>query len=132
MNIKIFCRVACFLPGRAKDLSALLQESSTELPEKYILNSATEILLMRSVSNQMRSLHTIHCPSLFIKVFPFLPKFPELVLFHKFVITTYEYQWVTGVLSPEVKRPVMILTTHLQIGPKLRMIGCTACGGQGK
>ena len=24
MNIKIFCRCTCFLPGRAKDLSALL------------------------------------------------------------------------------------------------------------
>ena len=33
-----------------------------------------------------------------------------------------------GILSFEVKRPGVILTTHLQLGPKLRMIGCTVYG----
>jgi len=28
MKIKIFCRCACFLPGSAKDLSALLYETA--------------------------------------------------------------------------------------------------------
>ena len=90
------------------------------------IRSATECLLMRSVACQLHSLHTTHYSFPFIKAFPFLPKFPELFLFHKFVITTYEYQCVTGVLSLEVKRPGVILTTYLQLGPKLRMIGCTA------
>jgi len=83
---------------------------------------------MRSVSCQLRSLYTIHFSFPFIKVFPFLPKFPELFLFHKFVITTYEYQCVTGVLFLELKRPGVILTTYLKLGPKLKTIGCTAYG----
>ena len=87
-----------------------MQESSTELPEKYVLSSATECLLMRSVSCQLRSLRTIHFSFPFIKVFPFLPKFPEPFLFYKLIITTYEYQRVTGGLSLEVKRPGVILT----------------------
>jgi len=30
MNIKIFCRLACFLPGRAKDLPAPLYDETSD------------------------------------------------------------------------------------------------------
>ena len=36
MKLKIFCRLACFLPGRAKDLSAPLQFGKSV----YIINNS--------------------------------------------------------------------------------------------